>query len=134
MPGLVGNVYGRLDDGGVCPGPQDFGGDFDSEYKKWKTANDKGEPTVDPSTGKMETLAQANKVGHKTCDDISEVGTGKHTEMVDRMCYKKCPAEYPEHVPGMPYLCFKGGELSYDRGGGQAPPLYRFFGKYTFPW
>ena len=133
MPGIVGDVYGRLDHGGVCPGPQDFGGDFDGEYKRWKAANDKPNPTIDPATGKMESLAAANKAGHKTCDDISQVGTGKHTDKIDGMCYRPCP-DGLQHVPGMPYLCFNGGELSYDRGGGTPPPLYRFFGKYTFPW
>jgi hypothetical protein len=134
MPGLTGDVYGRLDHGGVCPGPQDFGGDFDTEYKKWKKSNDKAEPVIDPKTGQIETAEQATTLGHKTCDDISMVGTNKHTEKIDGMCYKKCPSENPEHVPGMPYLCFKGGELSYDRGGGMAPPLFRFFGKYSYPW
>ena len=128
--GLTGDVYGRLDHGGVCPGPQDFGGDFDTEYKKWKTANDKGEPAIDPATGHMETVASANKANHKTCDDITEIGTDKHTEKIDGMCYKKCPAGYPQHVPGMPYLCYRGGELSYDRGGGEVPHMFRVFGKY----
>jgi len=130
MPGIVGDVYGRLDHGGVCPGPQDFGGNFDDEYKKWKTASDKGEPVIDPKTKQMETLEEANKANHRTCDDIAIIGTDKHVDKRRGMCYKKCPAEYPEHVPDMPYLCYKGGELSYDRGGGQTPHLFRLFGKY----
>jgi hypothetical protein len=133
MPGIVGDVYGRLDHGGVCPGPQDFQGNYDDEYKKWKRANDKPDPVVDPATGQVESLDAANKAGHKTCADISEVGTDKHTDKIDGMCYKPCPPGQ-QHVPGMPYLCYRGGDLTYDRGIGHAPSLFRFFGKYTWPW
>ena len=134
MPGLTGDIYGRLDGGGQCPGPQDFGGNYDEEVKNWKKLNQKPDPIIDPRTGKMETAVQANAAGHKTCADIQQLGTDKHTERIDGLCYKKCPKDYPNHVPGMPYLCYKGGDLSYHRGGGLIPPLYRFFGKYTFPW
>lgn len=75
-----GNVKGRLNNGGVCPGPS---GD---EYK----------------------------------------------DKVDGLCYKQCPKEYPEHVKGMPYLCYKGGELSYGRGVGQVPSILRVAKKYNF--
>jgi hypothetical protein len=64
---------------------------------------------------------------------VEQLGTNKHVERIDGLCYKKCPSDYPYHVPGMPYLCYKGGDLSYDRGGGLVPALYRFFGKYTLP-
>jgi hypothetical protein len=74
-----GNIRGRLNNGGVCPGP---GGD---EYK----------------------------------------------DKVDGLCYKQCPTNLPVHLPGMPYLCYKGGALSYGRGVGQVPSILRFFGKYT---
>lgn len=131
--GFDGNVYGRLDKGGVCPGPQDFGGDFDTEYKNWRRASDKDDPIVDPVTKKSETAAQAAAANHKTPEDIALIGTDKHTEKVDGMCYKKCPAEYPERIPGMPYLCYKGGPLFYDRGVGDIPRLFRLFGKYAFP-
>ena len=126
-------TVGRLDKGGLCPGPQDFSGNYDDEIKKWKKSYDKPDPIIDPTTGKMETAVEANAAGHKTCADITQVGTDKNTERIDGLCYKKCPSDYPEHVPGMPYLCYKGGELSYHRGGGLIPSLYRFFGKYTFP-
>ena len=77
----------------------------------------------------METAVEANAAGHKTCADI-DIVKGKHTERIDGLCYKKCPSDYPYHVPGMPYLCYKGGELSYDRGAGSPPPLFRLFEKY----
>jgi hypothetical protein len=131
--GFTGDFYGRLNNGGVCPGPQDFGGNFDDEYKKWKRSNDKPDPVIDPHTQKMETAAQANTAGHKTCDDIATVGNDKHTEKIDGLCYKKCPADYPHHIPGLPYLCYKGGDLSYDRGGGDIPAMFSFFQKYTWP-
>jgi len=125
-------TVGRLDHGGVCPGPQDFGSDFDGEYKKWKKAHDKPDPTYDKRTGKMETAVEANAKGDKTCADIAEVGTDKHTERVDGMCYKPCPADYPHRIPLMPYLCYKGGDLSYDRDPGDVPHMLRFFGKYPY--
>jgi len=128
-------TVGRLDHGGQCPGPQDFPGkNYDAEIKNWKRANEKPDPVIDPVTKKMETAVQANQAGHKTCADIATVGSDMHTERIDGLCYKKCPSDYPEHVPGMPYLCYKGGELSYDRGGGKVPPIMRILGKYPFPF
>ncbi len=49
-----------------------------------------------------------------------------HPDRVDGMCYKKCPADKPNHVPGMPYLCMKGDRLSYGRGVGKVPPIFAF--------
>lgn len=49
-----------------------------------------------------------------------------HPDRVDGMCYKRCPADKPNHVPGMPYLCMKGNRLSYGRGVGKVPPLFAF--------
>ena len=75
-----GQVVGRLDNGGVCPGP---GG---SEYK----------------------------------------------DKVDGLCYKKCPKDYPIHLPGMPYLCYKGGPLTYDRGVGKIPHFFQLLGTTSY--
>jgi hypothetical protein len=49
-----------------------------------------------------------------------------HPDRVDGMCYKQCPADKPNHVPGMPYLCMKGTRLSYGRGVGKVPPIFAF--------
>lgn len=76
-----GGIKGRLDHGGVCPGPG---------------------------------------------------GGNDHTDKVDGLCYKKCPAKKPHHLPGMPYLCYIGGALSYPRGVGKVPALFRALGKYPF--
>jgi hypothetical protein len=35
-------------------------------------------------------------------------------------------------IPGMPYLCYKGGPLSYGRGVGDVPSLLRVARTYTF--
>ena len=75
-----GGLRGRLDNGGVCPGP---GGDA---FK----------------------------------------------DKVDGLCYKQCPKDKPKHLPGMPYLCYAGGDLSYGRGVGQVPAVIRALGKYPF--
>ena len=57
-----------------------------------------------------------------TCDQYPE-----HKDQVAGLCYKRCPADKPRHVPGMPYLCFKGTRgLSYGRGAGDVPPLFAF--------
>lgn len=50
---------------------------------------------------------------------------GQHPDRVDGLCYRKCPKEYPQHVPAMPYLCYKGGPLSYGRGVGAVPSIVR---------
>jgi hypothetical protein len=50
-----------------------------------------------------------------------------HPDKVAGMCYRKCPKEYPNHVPGMPYLCFRGKRgAAYGRGAGTIPPIYTF--------
>ena len=50
-----------------------------------------------------------------------------HPDRVDGLCYKTCPAEKPKHVPGMPYLCYKGDRgVSYGRGAGEIPPMIQF--------
>jgi hypothetical protein len=57
-----------------------------------------------------------------------------HPEKIDGLCYKKCPPpEDPNlknHMPGMPYLCYGGGPITYDRGPGKIPSLARIGGKY----
>jgi hypothetical protein len=78
-PIVGGRLKGRLDNGGICPGPQ--GGD--------------------------------------------------KPDRVDGMCYGGCPKNLPKHLPGMPYLCYIGGDLSYTRGVGKIPSLARVVGKYT---
>jgi hypothetical protein len=50
-----------------------------------------------------------------------------HPDRVDGLCYKKCPPDKPNHVPGMPYLCMKGTELAYGRGVGKVPRLIALF-------
>jgi hypothetical protein len=53
--------------------------------------------------------------------------TSKNTDLVDGLCYKQCPKDKPNHVPGMPYLCMKGKRgISYGRGAGTVPPLFHF--------
>lgn len=74
-----GRLRGRLNNGGVCPGP---GGD---QYK----------------------------------------------EKINGLCYKKCPERLPKHIPGMPYLCYAGGDLSYGRGAGKIPSVARLGGQYV---
>lgn len=48
-----------------------------------------------------------------------------HPDRVDGLCYKRCPADKPERIKGMPYLCYPGGDLSYTRGVGVPPSLVR---------
>lgn len=53
-----------------------------------------------------------------------------HPDRVAGLCYKRCPKNLPERIPGMPYLCYRGGPLSYGRGVGRAPPMLRLGGTY----
>lgn len=64
----------------------------------------------------------------------------EYTEMIAGMCYKPCPPGGWTHVPGLPYLCVRTKEgsndpiaLTYERGVGDIPRLFRLFGKYAFP-
>jgi len=57
-----------------------------------------------------------------SCDPKSS-----HPDFIAGLCYRACPPDKPRHVPGMPYLCFKGTRgLSYGRGVGTVPPLFAF--------
>lgn len=51
-------------------------------------------------------------------------------DKVTGLCYDPCPKHLPERIPGMPYLCYAGGDLSYGRGVGRVPSLIRLFGRY----
>jgi hypothetical protein len=54
---------------------------------------------------------------------------GQYPDQIAALCYQSCPKELPKHVPGMPYLCFKGTRgLSYGRGVGGVPPIMSFGG------
>lgn len=55
-----------------------------------------------------------------------------HPDKVDGLCYKKCPSHLPQHFPGMPYLCYKGGPISYTRGVGSIPSMVRVGRRYNF--
>lgn len=48
--------------------------------------------------------------------------TRDHPDKVDGLCYRRCPADKPQRIPGMPYLCYAGGPLTYDRGTGITTP------------
>jgi hypothetical protein len=48
------------------------------------------------------------------------------------MCYSRCPEDKPVPMEGLPYLCYKGGPLMYDRGVGKVPYMVRVAGKYGF--
>lgn len=67
------------------------------------------------------------KTGAKelSCDGYD----GRYPDQIAALCYQKCPADKPNHVPGMPYLCFRGQRgLSYGRGVGDVPSIFKFGG------
>jgi hypothetical protein len=68
--------------------------------------------------------------GGGVCPNTDPGGPSENTEKLDGLCYKKCPSDKPYPIPGMPYLCYAGGDLSYGRGIGDAPALFRLLGKY----
>ena len=49
-------------------------------------------------------------------------------DKVDGLCYAKCPTTLPVRIPGMPYMCYRGGPLSYGRGVGVPPELISVLG------
>lgn len=56
-----------------------------------------------------------------------------HPDRIAGLCYRRCPADLPVRVPGMPYLCSKTGKLSHTREAGRIPGSLRFFNTYTYP-
>lgn len=57
-----------------------------------------------------------------TCDTYPE-----HKDEVAALCYRRCPADKPNRVPGLPMLCMKGKRgLSYGRGAGGVPQIFAF--------
>jgi hypothetical protein len=120
-----GNLRGRLDNGGVCDWPDKTKlPTWLVEMKKtWVYKGTKNEvpedklESTDPSTIEKRTILVAS-----------------HPDRVAGLCYRKCPRHLPVHVPGMPYLCYKGEGLSYGRGVGTIPPFFRYADKeHTFP-
>jgi hypothetical protein len=128
-----GELVGRLDHGGVCPGPEDAGGlpQFDEWYKRWKSAFDKKAPTKVCSKD-----PEGIHNGERTCEEDKFVRTAVHTERVDGMCYKPCPKGMA-HVPLMPYLCVKTDadgkpmRLDYYDSDSQVPSMIQLFGRYN---
>jgi hypothetical protein len=57
---------------------------------------------------------------------------GDYTERYQGMCYRPCPKDKPVPWQGMPYLCYKGGEWTYDRGRGKVPYMIRIGGEHTY--
>lgn len=126
-----GELVGRLDHGGVCPGPQDAGGlpQFDDWYKRWKKAFDKR-----PATKVCRNDPQGLHDNERTCEDEKFVKSAVHTERIDGMCYKPCP-EGMTHVPLMPYLCIKKESdgrpmrLDYYDADSKVPSMIQLFGR-----
>ena len=128
-----GELWGRLNDGGVCPGPEDAGGlpYFDDWYKRWKAAFDKA-----PRTTKKCSEPPGAHDKERSCEEEALVKRGVHTDRVDGMCYKPCPAGMT-HVPGMPYLCVKqesNGKpmrLDYYDADSKVPSMVQLFGVFN---
>lgn len=49
------------------------------------------------------------KTKQLSCDGYD----GRFPDNVSGLCYAKCPPNLPVRIPGMPYLCYKGGPLMY---------------------
>jgi len=125
-----GNLKGRLDNGGNCPGPQDAGGlpAYDDWYDRWKKAFDKK-----PRTSKKCSEPTGAHGDERTCEEEKLVKEGVHTDRVDGLCYKPCP-EGMAHVPLMPYLCIKREadgkpmRLDYYDADSKVPSMVQLFG------
>jgi hypothetical protein len=117
-----GNIVGRLNP--FCPKnrrlePWTSGYDYNTPDEKClKDPKDKKSPRFDKTRGVCEGE------GATTAD---------HPDYKDGLCYKKCPPDKPNRIPGMPYLCYIGGPLSYGRGVGRVPGAVRFNRSFTIP-
>lgn len=125
-----GELWGRLNDGGVCPGPQDAGGlpGFDDWYLRWKRAKEKDARTKKKC---MEPSGAHDK--ERSCEEQKLVEGAVHTERIDGLCYKPCPSGMT-HVPLMPYLCVKQESdgkpmrLDYYDADSKVPTMIQLFG------
>jgi hypothetical protein len=68
------------------------------------------------------------KLKERICPGPAWAGNTKdHTSVYGSLCYKQCPKDKPNVIPGLGHLCYKGNRgLSYDRGAGTIPPIYTF--------
>lgn len=105
-----GRLQGRLNP--YCPEPRRKGGDG---YNT-SDADCVRDPKVPNSPRYPKTRGVCEGRGALSPD---------HPDYVSGLCYKKCPENLPERVAGMPYLCYKGGPLSYGRGVGVPPSILR---------
>ena len=67
----------------------------------------------------------------QVCSSDEETINGKKVkferEIKDGLCYRKCPKDLPDRIPGMPYLCYRNTRgLAYGRGVGSVPPIFAF--------
>lgn len=74
---------------------------------------------------------RGNLPGHLVDKSDPKNYKATHPDKVAGLCYKKCPPELPARIPGMPYLCYKGGPLSYGRGVGAVPSILRIGRKFN---
>ena len=139
-----GDLWGRLNGGGVCPGPQDAGGlpGFDDWYKRWKAAANKS-----PRTKKKCAEPAGAHDNERTCEEEKLIQGAEHVEWLNifatgnrdikpGMCYKKCPKGMT-HVPLLPYLCVrteadgKPMRLDYYDADSKVPSMIQLFGRFN---
>lgn len=119
-----GRLQGRLNS--YCPSPFRKGGNgYDTSDGDCVWPND-----VSVFPEKLRAYAERKRGASypKTRGVCSGSGalSDEHIEYVDGLCYRPCmDPGLPNRVPGMPYLCFKGPDLSYGRGVGKVPSILR---------
>jgi hypothetical protein len=119
-----GKLLGRLNN--FCPAPfRKAGNGYDTGDGDcvWPT-----DVTVFPKFMRQYAIRKRGQQYPKTMGICSGPGSlsPDHIEYVAGLCYKPCTdPELRERVPGMPYLCYKGEGLSYGRGVGSVPSVFR---------
>lgn len=119
-----GRLRGRLNNGGICDWPDK------DKLPRWLTSW-KNNALVYKGTFREVPQDKVESTDPATVER-KRIMIATHPDRVAGLCYKKCPKDYPQRIPGMPYLCYKGGPLSYGRGVGTVPPITRLFGRYSF--
>lgn len=112
-----GRLRGRLNGGGICDWPQDR-----NELPSWLKETKRG-ALVYKGTNNEVPEDKVASVDPKDTEK-KDILVPTHPDRVDGLCYKRCPADKPERIAGMPYLCYKGGPLSYGRGVGDVPRIF----------
>lgn len=112
------------------------GADFYKVWEwKWSGGLELKKPKCPPGAKQVQDITIAQRIAKSSAgptqaraiDQQKVYSPDVYSDPVGTLCYRPCPPDKPNHVPGAPYLCFKnsiGKGVSYERGAGTIPPPF----------